>query len=116
VSQPAALAALDHFVEHGLVHSQPAGRANLYSLNEEHLLVSAVDAIFEAREALVKRIGAAVSHWEILPLHLSLFGSVSRGDGDANSDIDLLVVRPHFVDDVSEAHKSCGRCTTRGTV
>jgi predicted nucleotidyltransferase len=94
VSQPAALAALDHFVEHGLVRSQPAGRAYLYSLNDEHLLVSAVDQVFDVRAELIKQIAAGVIHWEIEPRHISLFGSMARGDGDTKSDIDVLVVRP----------------------
>ena len=94
VSQPAALAALDHFVEHGLVRSQPAGRANLYSLNDEHLLVSAVDAAFGVRGLLVKQMAVQVSHWEVEPRHISLFGSMARGDGDTKSDVDILIVRP----------------------
>ena len=28
------------------------------------------------------------------PLHVSLFGSAARGDGDTTSDLDLLVIRP----------------------
>jgi predicted nucleotidyltransferase len=31
-------------------------------------------------------------------VHASIFGSTARGDGDASSDIDLLVVRPDSVD------------------
>lgn len=102
VSQPAALTALDHLVAHGLVRSQPAGRANLYSLNEEHLLVAALTDVFEVRAGLVKRIAESVRHWEIPPLNVTLFGSMARGDGDTQSDVDLLVVRPGRVDDSSD--------------
>lgn len=99
VSQPAALSALNHLVEHGVVRSQPAGRAKLYTLNAEHLLVAAVDAVFDVRAELVKRIAAAISNWELQPLNVSLFGSVARGDGDTESDIDLMVVRPLLADE-----------------
>lgn len=99
VSQPAALAALGHFVEHGLVRSQPAGRAYLYSLNDEHLASAGVAKIFGIRAALVERLKQALSHWELPPAHLSLFGSVARADGDATSDVDLLVVRPRLAGD-----------------
>lgn len=102
VSQPAALQALGLLVEHGLVHSQVAGRAYLYTLNEEHLLLEAVEAVFDVRARFVKRMAAAVSHWEIAPLHVSLFGSMARGDGDTESDVDVMIVRPGFVDQASD--------------
>jgi predicted nucleotidyltransferase len=98
-SQPAVLEALKHFVEHGLVRSQQAGAANLYSLNEEHLLVAAVDEMFDARAEFVRRLAAALSRWEIPPVQVSVFGSMARADGDKKSDIDLLIVRPPFADE-----------------
>ena len=103
VSQPAALQALGLLVEHGLVHSQVAGRAYLYTLNEEHLLLEAVEAgALDVRARFVKRMAAAVSHWESAPLHVSLFGSMARGDGDTESDVDVMIVRPGFVDQASD--------------
>ena len=99
VSQPAALQALKHFVAHGLVDAQPAGRAHLYSLNDEHLAAKAVEMILGMRSALVARIKQSLSHWEFAPDHLSLFGSFARGDGDTQSDIDVLVVRPDLTDE-----------------
>jgi hypothetical protein len=39
-----------------------------------------------------------IGSWDVHPLHASLFGSAARGDGDAQSDIDLLIVRPTAVD------------------
>ena len=102
VSQPAVLEALKQLVEHGVVWSQPAGAAILYSLNEEHLLVAAIDEIFDVRAEFVKRLAAASSRWDIPPLHVSLFGSMARADGDRKSDIDLLVVRPLRADEESD--------------
>lgn len=99
VSQPAALQALKHFAAQGLVKAQPAGRAHLYSLNDEHLAATAVEMIVDMRNALVARIQQSLSHWEFRPDHLSLFGSLARGDGDTQSDIDVLVVRPDFTDE-----------------
>lgn len=99
VSQPAVQEALKHFVEHGLVRSQPAGAANLYSLNEEHLLVAALNEVFGVRAELVGRMAGAIGHWEVPPLHVSLFGSMARADGDTQSDIDVLVLRPEFADE-----------------
>jgi predicted nucleotidyltransferase len=102
VSQPAALETLGHLVEHGLVHSQAVGSAYLYTLNEKHILVEALDAVFSVRTNLVKRMAASVSRWQVQPLHVSIFGSAARGDGDTKSDIDVLVVRPPFIDGDSD--------------
>jgi predicted nucleotidyltransferase len=93
---------LDRLVEQGLVDRMEAGPAFLYSLNREHLLAPAVDQMAGARVELVRRLREVVAGWEVPPAHASLFGSAARGDGDVNSDIDLLIVRPasHDTDDV----------------
>lgn len=101
-SQPAVQEALKHFVEHGLVRSQPAGAANLYSLNEQHLLIAAIDQAFDVRAKFVSRMAQAIGNWEIPPPHVSLFGSMARADGDTQSDIDLLVLRPEVADEEAE--------------
>jgi predicted nucleotidyltransferase len=35
-------------------------------------------------------------------LHVSVFGSAARGDGDLDSDIDIFLVRPSNVDEENE--------------
>jgi predicted nucleotidyltransferase len=47
----------------------------------------------------VERIRDAVAGWEIKPIHAGLFGSFARGVADAESDIDVLVVRPESLFD-----------------
>lgn len=94
---------LDRLVDHGLVTRQEAGRTFLYSLNRDHLLAPAVEQMAGARIELVRRLRDAIGSWEIPAVHASLFGSAARGDGDARSDIDLLIVRPADVDP-DEAH------------
>ena len=89
---------LDRLVEHGLVNREEAGRAFLYELNRDHLLAPTVEQMAGARAELVHRLRAAIDAWGVPPVHASLFGSAARGDGDASSDIDLLVVRPADVD------------------
>jgi predicted nucleotidyltransferase len=84
---------LDHLVDHGLVTVQPAGRANLYTLNRDHLAIPAVEAALGMRVTLADRIRQAVEAWHPAAIHLSIFGSMARGDGDIHSDIDLLIVR-----------------------
>jgi predicted nucleotidyltransferase len=84
---------LDRLVDEGLVERVPAGNALLYTLNYDHLLATAVQEMAGARVELVRRLRELVEHWEVEPVHVSLFGSAARGDGDVHSDIDLLVVR-----------------------
>lgn len=90
--------ALDRLVDHGLVTRQEVGRTFLYSLNRDHLLAPAVEQMAGARAELVRRLKDAIGDWEKPPVHASLFGSAARGDGDARSDIDLLIVRPAVID------------------
>jgi predicted nucleotidyltransferase len=68
-------AALDRLVAQGLVQRQHAGR----------------------------RLRDTLERWQPSPLHASMFGSAARGDGDAGSDIDLLIIRPGAVDEEDAA-------------
>ncbi len=48
----------------------------------------------DLRNALIGRLREEIAGWDLQPVHASIFGSVARGDADASSDIDLLIVRP----------------------
>jgi predicted transcriptional regulator len=93
-SHSGVLDVLNRLTEHGLVKRVELNRANLYSLNREHLAYPAVIALAGMQEALAGHIQQELATWAIAPIHVSLFGSTARGDGDTHSDIDLFVVRP----------------------
>jgi predicted nucleotidyltransferase len=97
-SHSGVLDTLDRLVEQGLVDREEAGRAFLFTLNREHLAAPAVDVLAGLRGELLKRLRDTVDSWDIAPVHVSLFGSAARGEGDTSSDIDLFVVRPKTVD------------------
>lgn len=97
-SHSRVLVTLNRLVEHGLVDREEAGRAFLFTLNREHLAAPAVDLLAHMRSELFDRLSRAVGSWEIAAVHVSLFGSFARGEGDTGSDIDLFVVRPRKVD------------------
>ena len=99
VSRAGATKALSTLVAHGLVKCRPAGRANLYTLNREHVAAEAIVALASLRQATIDRLVALVGDMEIQPVGVYLFGSVARGDGSAESDVDVLVVRPGRVDE-----------------
>jgi predicted nucleotidyltransferase len=98
-SHSGVLDALNRLVEHGVVDREEAGRAFLFTLNREHLAAPAVDILAGMRSELLRRLRDAIDSWEVAPIHISMFGSAARGDGDTSSDIDLFVVRPKGVDD-----------------
>lgn len=97
-SQKAVSVALDRLVGQGLVHRREAGRAYLHTPNREHVAAPAVVALAGLRGTLIDRLRAHLAGWSPAPRHASLFGSVARGDGDATSDVDLLIVRPDGVE------------------
>jgi predicted nucleotidyltransferase len=97
-SQPAVQAALSRFVEHGLVLASEAGKAYLYVLNRDHVAIPAVDAMLGMRAAVIERIRSMVKGWTLPALHVSVFGSMARGDGGTESDIDILIVRADGID------------------
>ncbi len=93
---------LEHLVDQGIVERLPAGNAQLYSLNRDHLLAGAVEQMANAHAELIRRLRDTIGSWETPAVHASLFGSAARGDGDIHSDIDLLIVRPANLDPESE--------------
>lgn len=93
-SEPGVRRTLARLVSQGVVTARPAGNAVLYSLNREHLAASLVVGMVELRVALWSRLRDFLAGWGVPAVHASAFGSAARGDGDEDSDIDLLVVRP----------------------
>ena len=79
-----------------------AGNALLYSLNRDHVLAPVVEQLAQAKVELLQRLRENISHWELPPAKVSLFGSAARGEGDIHSDIDLLIIRPNLVDAESD--------------
>jgi hypothetical protein len=90
--------ALNRLVRQGVVRDRPKGHAVLYWLNRTHLAAAAVDVLAHLGSHLRSRIRAEVMTWRIPPVHLSMYGSAARGDGNVDSDIDLFLIRQDQVD------------------
>lgn len=85
----------------GLVHVDDLGNSLLYRLNRKHLLAPIVDQLADLRSTLIDRLADEISAWRIPPVHAGVYGAIARGDGDLDSDVDLLLIRPdshEFVD------------------
>ncbi|MEU4196783.1 nucleotidyltransferase domain-containing protein [Kribbella sp. NPDC026611] len=78
----------------GLVHVDDNGNSLLYRLNRKHLVAPIVALLADLRTTLVDRLKDKVGGWEPAPVHASVYGAVARGDGDLDSDVDVLLIRP----------------------
>ncbi len=85
---------LGELADTGFVLRESHPPAYLYRLNRDHVGAEAVLMLADLRGRLLGRIRETVRSWKPAPEALWMFGSAARGDGTANSDIDLLVVRP----------------------
>lgn len=94
--------ALARLEEQGLVLGAEAAPARLYQLNRDHVAAEAAAILRDLRVRLFDRIRDDLRSWQVPVVSASLFGSVARGDGDTDSDVDLLLVRPDGVEDDSE--------------
>jgi DNA-binding transcriptional ArsR family regulator len=98
-SQPTVNASLRRLSDEGLVHVEEAGNAYLYTLNRQHLAAPAVELLADVWAELERRLHEEIAGWPVTPVHVSIFGSAARGDGDTSSDIDIFIVRPRDVPD-----------------
>ena len=90
--------ALKRLEAQGIATAQQAGNATLYRLNREHLGAQPAIAIANLQSELVDRIRSRLAEWIPEPAYAAMFGSAARGDMHAESDIDLLIVRPNGVE------------------
>ncbi len=74
----------------GLIDTQRVGRAGVHTVNERHVAVPPLRALLDPIAALTTVIGEVADGVRTV----ILFGSVARGQSDADSDIDLAVLAP----------------------
>jgi len=84
--------ALRRLSDGGLLRRDERGAGTFYALNREHLAFPALEGLLGLRRRLLSQAAAAIGEWPVPPRHASFFGSFARGDGDAGSDLDVLVV------------------------
>lgn len=82
----------------GLVHVDDAGNSLSYRLNRKHLAAPVVEFLADLRAALVNRIADELAAWRLPPVHASVYGALARADGDLESDVELLLIRPDDLD------------------
>lgn len=92
-SQSAVNMTLRRLSVEGVLLSQEAGKAYLYTVNREHLATPGLEQLASIRSELERRLRDEVGAWKVPAAHISMFGSAARGDGDEHSDVDVFVVR-----------------------
>jgi hypothetical protein len=87
---------LARLVEQGTVRATLMGRNQVHELNRDHVAAQVAVLLAGLRLDLWERFRAELRSWKVPPLYAAVFGSAARGDGDVDSDIDLLVVHQVF--------------------
>jgi len=93
---------LARLARQGVVLEEAPARYRVYRLNRDHVTVPHIEALARVRDEIVRRIGAEVSGWPVVPLYAGLFGSFARGSADSDSDIDVLLIRPEALPEKDE--------------
>ena len=83
---------LARLVGQGIVRATEMGRNRVHELNREHLAAPVAVTLAGLRLESWSRFRKTLGTWNPRPVYGCVFGSAARGDGDAESDIDLLLV------------------------
>jgi predicted nucleotidyltransferase len=102
VSVAQASRVLPGLVSLGLVERREAPPSALFRIVPDHVAVRAVLALSRARDLMLEEIGRLAAKLPGPPVSVIVFGSLARGDGGPESDIDVVVVRPNDVAEDSD--------------
>jgi hypothetical protein len=99
---------LARLVEQGIVRATEMGRNRVHELNRDHVAAPVAEALAGLRLALWQKFRGVLSGWNPKPVYACVFGSAARGDGDARSDIDVLLVRSAVAGETDPRRQSAG--------
>ncbi|MGH9277505.1 MAG: helix-turn-helix domain-containing protein [Acidimicrobiales bacterium] len=93
VSPAQASRVLPELVALGLVERREAPPSALFALVEDHVAARTVRALSRSRDAVLEELGALAGKMDPRPVSVVVFGSFARGEADAASDLDIVLVR-----------------------
>jgi predicted nucleotidyltransferase len=99
VSLAHAARVVPRLVDLGVVERHEVPPAVLVRLVREHLASRAVLALADLRHAFLEELRESARGLDPPAVNVTLFGSFARGDEDARSDVDVVVVRPTAIDE-----------------
>jgi hypothetical protein len=94
ISLAQAARVVPRLVRLGVVERREVPPAVLVRLLPETLAARPLLALADLRHTLLEELRESARKIDPSPANITLFGSFARGDDDAMSDIDVLVVRP----------------------
>jgi predicted nucleotidyltransferase len=103
ISPAQAARVLPKLVELGVVESQLSPPSILYVLVPEHVATKPLLALAGLALEFVQQLGNEIQALRPVPACVAAYGSFARHQARADSDIDLLVVRPRGIDQDDEA-------------
>lgn len=106
VSLAQASRVLPALVSLGLVERRDVPPSALFRVVPDHVAVRAVMALSRARDVMLEEIGRAAAKLPGPPVSVIVFGSLARGDGGPESDIDVVLVRSTEVAEDSDLWRS----------
>ena len=102
VSPAQASRVMPTLVALGIVERYEIPPASQFVLIRENVASQAIIGLAGARRAAIRQVGDAATGLQPTPVSVIIFGSFARGEADAESDIDIVVVRPDHVDEDDE--------------
>lgn len=102
VSLAQASRVLPGLVELGLVERREVPPSSLFRLVPEHVAAGPLVALARGRDGVIEEMGRVAAVLPVVPASVIVFGSFARGEADAESDIDTVLVLPVGVDESDE--------------
>jgi predicted nucleotidyltransferase len=99
VSLAQASRVLPGLVELGVLERREVPPSSLFRFVPDHVASRSILALARSTDTALEELGHLAASLLMPPVSIVVFGSFARREADAESDIDLLVVRP---DDVEE--------------
>jgi predicted nucleotidyltransferase len=103
VSEAQASRVLPGLVAVGVVERREAPPSALFRLVRDHIAAGPILALSRSRDRMIQEMRQIAESLPVSPASVIIFGSFARGEADAKSDIDALMIRPSGVDESDEA-------------
>lgn len=103
VSEAQVSRVLPGLVGVGLVERREAPPSALFRLVRDHIVAGPILALSRTRDRMIQQMRQIAESLPVPPASVIIFGSFARGEADAESDIDTLMIRPSGIGESDEA-------------